>query len=418
MAAGAGYGRSAGGGGGSTRAFDLGAEGEAGGGDVAATRTESSRERRQRAPADDMMDRDNRVRADAPAAAEEAEPRPATVTAATGTVAQQPPPPPMRRPMPGGQWMRRVWYRTGSVVRDGDIRGQDLRGVAVAEAALAETPDSRDRTRGLYRALARAGDLGRARELVDRWIERDQLDPDALTSLSDVLGRQGKRDEAVRILSGIVDLRADDATLQERLAAAFDRATMPERACSHRIALAEIRRTDADAIATAVRCERALGHDAAAGRMLSAISDTALRTRVEAAVARVPTPARVGGDLMLNATWSGGEDLDVSIVTSTGSRLSWMGGRTTVVGENATSTSRERLGLRHTPAGTYYVEISRTRPGSTTAISGTISAEILGMNGSLPFHLSGDRVVAGRIEVTRESRMEAVTGAPGGGGMW
>ncbi|MDW8363323.1 MAG: VIT domain-containing protein [Myxococcales bacterium] len=362
---------------------------------------EGGRARLQRAPAGDVHESLSLEAMESPRSpAASAEPRALPV----------PEPHPelrMRTPTPnrGGRWMRKVWYRTGRVVRDPSVRPADTSAVFAADAQLAASPESRDRTRALYRALARAGDVGRARQAVDRWLAKDPLDPDALVALSDVLARQGKRDEAIRVLSGVVDLRPDDVALHERLAAAFERAEMRARACAHRIAISELRRDDADAVAAAVRCERAQGHDGAALRLLNGSSID--RARLEAAVSRPPVPTRATGEVVLEAAWSGGEDLDVALVTPQGVRVSWLGGRAGVAAELATAPGRERLGLRRIAVGTYYVEVTRSRPG-TGIVTGRVDAQVLGMHGTLPFTLSGERAVVGRIEVSREFRLEPV----------
>jgi len=371
----------------------LGLMGAASGGGGSAAGPPAPSARRARAPAADMAE----------AAAEPAPREEERSAAVQTTVAEQPPM--TRRPPGRGQWMRRVWFREGQVSDRVETRPADLRAVAQAESALRLSPDSRDRHRDLAKALARAGDLDRAREVVESWIERDRLDPEALISLADVMARQGKRDDAVRTLSGIVDLRPDDVSLQERLAAAFEQAGLAERACAHRVALAEIRRSDADSAVAAMRCESGLGRAPSADRILTALGDETARerARVAAAVPVRPTPVR--GDLMLNATWSGGTDVDIALISPQGQRISWMGGRRGVVGEAGTNPGMERLGLRYTPAGSYAIEVSRAVTGDTTPVAGQVEVTVLGTRRSIPFTLTAERTVVGRVDVLRQSRM-------------
>ena len=63
---------------------------------------------------------------------------------------------------------------------------------------------------------------------------------------------------------------------------------------------------------------------------------------------------------MIDASWSGGDDVDVALIAPDGSRLSWMGGRTTLVGRDARAAGHEQLGLRTASVGQYLVEVSRT----------------------------------------------------------
>jgi Flp pilus assembly protein TadD len=157
------------------------------------------------------------------------------------------------QPRGPGQWMRRVWVRVGDVSNSNEITFREQETARIAEQNLAAMPDSRDRHRIAVRALARAGNVSRALEVADAWIARDRMDPEALAARADLLARSGRRDEALRVLTGIVDLRPDDALLQERLANAFERAGQSERSCSHRVAMAEIDTTNADRVGAAVR---------------------------------------------------------------------------------------------------------------------------------------------------------------------
>ncbi|MEM9071355.1 MAG: VIT domain-containing protein [Myxococcota bacterium] len=306
----------------------------------------------------------------------------------------------------GGRWARKVWYSEGRTTRGEDQRARERERTAVraAEEALRLQPDSRDRHRTLVRALSRAGDLARAEEVARRWLDRDKLDPEALTYLSDVVGRLGRRSEAVRLLSGIVDLEPDNRVLQRRLANAFERAGKAEEACAHRVSLAEIRSNDRELVANAIRCERSLGRADAGERLLLQV-DADARERVRTQAARAPTPERVRGNLLLDATWTGGADIDLTLVTPQGTRLSWMGGRTNVVGDDATRIGHERLGLRRAARGSYVIEVNRVS-GDRAPIRGEVRVRVLGETQTMPFELIGERVVVGRASVVRRWRIE------------
>lgn len=312
-----------------------------------------------------------------------------------------------RRPMPmtrpGGFWMQKVWFREGTVARSSEIRERDLSAVSVAEERLRAEPNSRDRHRELVRALSRAGNLARAEEIARQWMARDRLDVEALTYLSDVVGRQGRRAEALRLLSGTVDLDPDEARVQERLAAAFERAGDSMRACAHRVALAEGKPDEVERVAAAMRCERGLGRSASAERLVE-LAPSEVRSRITSAADRAPTPSRVTGELMLDATWSG-PDVDLTLVTPEGTRLSWMGGRTSVVGEDATRRGSERLGLRRATNGSYYVEVVRADE-DRSPVRGSVVVNVLGERQTIPFELTGERAAIGRVDVVRRWRME------------
>jgi tetratricopeptide (TPR) repeat protein len=315
---------------------------------------------------------------------------------------------PARRPIDGGRvWipMRRVWFRVGSVSEFGRISPRILDAVARAEASLGQQPDSRERHRVLVQALAYAGDLDRAFQVASAWLERDRMDPEALGYLADLLGRQGRRAEAVRMLSGAVDLAPGNRALHLRLAAAYDRVGEAAQACSHRIALAAIAPADADLLSGALRCQRAVGRHDGAERLVRATRDDRLRSAVETSAAVPRAGERAKPELLLDASWAGAVDLDLSLVTPDGKRLSWLGGRTGLAAERAGDAGRERLGLRRLPAGNYLIEVARSDPGDRTPVSGTIAVSALGARRTLPFDLTESRVVVGRVAVARRSRL-------------
>jgi tetratricopeptide (TPR) repeat protein len=385
------------------------------------------RARRSAAPMDgDMAGLDDSIaRADRAAEAPLAEPReasrqqvarrPATTTAApaapmAGGAAM--PTVPMQ-PRGPGQWMRRVWVRVGDVSSSNEITFREQEAARVAEQNLAALPDSRDRHRIAVRALARAGNVSRALEVADAWIARDRMDPEALAARADLLARSGRRDEALRVLTGIVDLRPDDAVLQERLANAFDRAGQSERSCSHRVAMAEIDTTNADRVGAAVRCERATGRSSMADVLLRSVREERTRERAARVAGEAATPLPSRGDLFLDASWSGGDDVDLTLIAPDGSRISWMGGRTNVVATAPTASGTETLGLRSATAGNYLIEVSRTSATDRRPITGSIRVRVLDATETIRFTLRGDREVVGRAIVRREQRMESV-----GGGGW
>ena len=314
------------------------------------------------------------------------------------------PPPPRGR---GWQRMKRVWFRVGEVSPYDGHSAKMARVVAEFEAALRAEPDSRERHRALVQALAYTGNLDRAYQIASQWLERDRLDPEALGYMADILGRQGDRERSLRLLSGVVDIDPDSERLHLRLAMAYDRAGATNKACQHRIVLAELAGDDARAIAAAVRCERALGHERGATSLVHAARNDQVRAAI-ARAAELPGKAeKVGGQLVLDASWSGTTDLDLTIVTPQGTRLSWMGGRKQVVADSANNLRSERLGLRKISRGRYLVEVSRTNPDDQTPVRGAIEVRLLGKKHNLPFQLDGEaRRAVGRLTVSSQSRLE------------
>ncbi|HZJ69793.1 MAG TPA: hypothetical protein VFF36_02600, partial [Planctomycetota bacterium] len=143
---------------------------------------------------------------------------------------------------------------------------------------------------------------------------------------------------------------------------------------------------------------------------LQSIADDGLRARVEAAAGEAPNAEPTRGDVVVDATWTGGGDLDLSLVTPQGSRVSWMGGRTGAFGSNVTSTRTETLGLRRAPAGEWIVEINRTGGDASQAVSGSASVTVLGVHRTLSFTIPAGQSHAeiGRAVVTRVETYQRV----------
>lgn len=318
------------------------------------------------------------------------------------------------RPAPGligrrsrGSWMRRVWFRTAAIenysgtpdnVRDAISRGETL---------LALNPDSRTQHASLIQALSYAGQLERAEEVAKEWMKRDRLDPEALSYLADIYARRGMREESIRLLSGVVDLRANDMELHLRLAKAYDRAGDTRLACAHRVMLAELDSESTTHAANAVRCENQNRRGKRADAILATI-DVTRRGRVERASQTKASPERSTGDLRIRGTWTGADDLDIAIITPTGKRISWLGGHKRSFAQNSKESGRETLGLTRIRKGRYLIEVSRTNSESTMAVRGELSIELLGKKQRIPFRLDSESAIVGRALVRMDSRMEAM----------
>jgi tetratricopeptide (TPR) repeat protein len=300
--------------------------------------------------------------------------------------------------------MRTVWTRVPSVTAYDGVSPSIAKAVDDFDTALRAAPDSREKHRALVQALSYAGDIPRARDLAQRWLDRDRLDPQALGYEADLLGRDGQRDLGLRTLSGLVDLAPDRADLHERLVRAYESVGRMGQACGHRISLATLAPKDLSASAAAVRCLRSLGRDGDARIVLGEMPD-AQRAQIEKAATAAAIPPRTDGELAIAAHWAGGADLDLSIVTPDGTRISWMGGKPDAVVTDATSTERETLTARSIKKGNYLIEIARGTP-STGVVRGSVDVTVLGLKRTLPFELSGERVVVGRLSIGLESHLE------------
>ena len=313
----------------------------------------------------------------------------------------------------GGMFaMRRSWVRVPSVSAYDSVNPAITKAIGDAERALAKSPDSRERHRALVQALSYAGEIDRAHAVAAKWLDRDRLDPQALGYQADLMGRDGKRDEALRLLAGVVDLDADRVATHERMVTAYEHVGRMTQACGHRIALASIQSKDAKTGAAAVRCLRTLNRDDDAQLVIQGLEDDTTRAATEKALLDAPPAPKAGGDLVVDARWDAGVDLDVSLVTPDGTRVSWMGGRSDVRVADATSTAKEQLTLKSLKRGHYLLEVARGVPSSNT-VRGTLDIVVLGSKKSIPFELTGARKTVARVSVNLEERVETIdTGAP------
>ncbi len=329
-------------------------------------------------------------------------------------------------PWAGGRWMRRTWVRRAAVSAGGTTT-EALRGrTEAARQALAANPNSRDRHRELFRWLSVAGELDEAAAVAERWIARDPLDADALMRLADVAARRGDRLRAMRWLGGVADVRPDDVLLLERLAMMHARAGDLETACAYRVAAAESRSGDASKVAEAVRCERTRGRGEFAARMLDLLTDGGQRARAEGLSLEGAADAlgSLRGELLAQATWEGGGDLDVVFIDPNGVRISWQGGRAGTAVSDPLASGRESLSLARLSTGEWRVEVVRTgkevsgrlaeddTDGRDAAVRGSVTVTALGERRVLPFTLVGSRALLGRVVVTREERLVPTPGSP------
>ena len=317
-----------------------------------------------------------------------------------------------RRP---GRLMKRIFVRHGEIVADASPPVA-AEAVAKARAAVAAAPDERSKHKELAKVLARNGQLEELAESLEKWSKRDPLDFDVIVSRADLVARQGDRDESLRVLGGALAASALDAKdavlLAQAVAASYERLGRAE-ACAFRITAAELKTTDADAVARAIVCERADGRPDAAEAWMSRLKDAGARAAVTAAIARVeaakaaPNPT---GDIVVDATWDGGAgvDLDVAIVDPSGRRASAASRLRGAKVKDASSTARETLALSSGEGGTFVVEIARasgSRAGGDPPVTGSVTIRAFGQSRVVPFTLTSQRTQLARVVARWEAQL-------------
>lgn len=328
--------------------------------------------------------------------------KPAVAVEREGILELAPRPPRPRTLIP----MRRVWERRGELFTDRFVpKAASGSALSDAERELSRDDSHREALKKVFALSSAAGDLSEAARLAERWLEKEPLDPEAITALADVEARRGHRDAAIRMLGSVLDVRPGDAASHKRLARLERWAGHLELACRHSIAIAEGKSQDASLVADAVRCARAIGMSEVAEALLEAASASD-RAVIEQRANQPPQDdASLSGDLRLEASWSPGPDLDLSLLDTEGHRVSWLGAgtRSVIAARDATSTSREGLSLRGAAPGEYVIELTRGAGAGDT--SGELVVSVAGVVRRIPFSFAGDRKALGLLRISMRPRL-------------
>jgi len=304
--------------------------------------------------------------------------------------------------------MKKIYERKASFEMTNTLAAQNASKLLIAESALAATPDSRDKTVDLFALYSTSGRIGEAFELASKWAGRDALDPDALLARSDLAGRQGDRERAIRILGGLADVRPGDRSAQTRLAELHEAAGNRALACEHRIALADMATDDAKLVADAIRCANALGMTDLAS-LLRLDASAPVRTAIDKLLEQpaAMTNAVVRGDIQITAEWAGNVDLDIGLIDSKGRRTSWLGagGKAQVSARDATTSRTETIGLNNALSGSYIVEVSRGSGDANVPVRGELTIKLVGETRKVPFLITGARAEVGTMRVYFTSRL-------------
>lgn len=288
-------------------------------------------------------------------------------------------------------------------------------------AQVEASPLKRSLHLAYQRALLRSGDYGEALRHALKWVELDGAHADALAALGVAQAAQGELATAMQSLASTVDVEPWSARRHEQLAAMYRHKAEPALACAHLQSLASLAPTDvARAIAAAtclVALENGAGREAAV-ELLTALAGERLppgelgkvaralaAARAAAVTPRAPeAEARIGGPLVVRATWSSAVDLDLALVTPRGQRLSALstlraGG---IAVDSRDGARAEVLRLASLPNGEYRLEVGRTRGAEAAPVSGTVLVQAGGKRQTIAFSLGAEspRAVA-RIKVER-----------------
>ncbi len=311
---------------------------------------------------------------------------------------------PRRRMIP----MRRTWVRKGSFTSDRLPQDANLRSLTKAEDDFDKEPERRNNLKSLLALYTRRSELDHADSLVERWIDKEPLDPDALTARADSSARRGMRNDAIRMLGSVIDARPDDVKAQQRLARLYDWLGAREQSCRFWVALAEFHSDKAEWLAQAVRCNRNLDSIWLADDLLGNAAEK-VRSDAERILSQNPQPSdALSGDLRVEATWSADADVDIALITPEGQRVSWLGAptRQVITARSVTSRAGESLAIRNAPVGNYIIELVRVSGSGT--LHGNLQLTIADLKKTVPFSLNADRTVVGIAGITVVQKLVAL----------
>lgn len=311
--------------------------------------------------------------------------------------------------------MRRVWDRHATLVTTAVTPPNLATSLADAQAASSAAPNSRDKTVSLFKLLVASSQVSDATELASKWSQRDALDPDALIARADLAAMNGDRQKALRILSGLADVRPGDKAIQEKLVNTFA-SLSPDLACQFRVSLADLDPANVNNVAAAAVCTQNLGFLNVSNAIVSSV-DSNLHDRVTTTMKTIKlTPKAAFGDVRVEATWTSRTDLDVAVIDPKGNRISALGSPLKFVSSscaNARELGAENCVFSGLTSGNYALEVTRTTP-STETITGSLKlTSPEGQVRTVPFTLTGSRVVVGSVQVSFTERLVPATGVGG-----
>jgi hypothetical protein len=170
--------------------------------------------------------------------------------------------------------------------------------------------------------------------------------------------------------------------------------------CEHALTRALVTPASWQAQVDAVRC------GGEASRLLERLSKRD-RRRADRALAAPAKGPRRSDQLVVEATWDGGADLDVVVVTPRGRVLSWRGGAKRVAAQDAQASDRERLATSLDRTGRYRIFVVQRDGGEAPPpVTGTVQIRAHGERRRLSFTTANGVAGAGEVVVAAKSRWQ------------
>jgi tetratricopeptide (TPR) repeat protein len=290
-------------------------------------------------------------------------------------------------------------------------RDKDQAEAAALRAKIERDPLSRKLRRDLVRHLIRFGQYREALTEAARWLEMDSANPAAVTYAADMMRLGGNLFDALRMYSGVLDLKPEARGIMEMLAAYFESHGLWKEAYPFRVSLSLTRQADFNAAAAmAVAAERA-GYGAEALAAAGALTTRnatgrialakgvrlkkALKDAVVAMVSegRLPIPPGGAADaearnakLRIEARWNTSQNLDLWVSKRGEKFLGGSDSKARLV-PGGSGTEGEVFYMATADPGKYTVQVVCAESGGCDGASGTLEIRVHGTRRTIPFDL-------------------------------
>lgn len=300
--------------------------------------------------------------------------------------------------------VRKVWYREAAIRGHQGQLLSDRMELQKRVAGLDAKPDSRERTRDLIRWHVRLGDLDAAERLANHWLEKDRLDAGALVELAAIAALRGDPMRSQELLASAVDVDPGSAEAHGRMVELYRAAGQVDLQCDHALARGLLAPPRWEHRVEAVRCtsERE--------RFLALLSPPE-RRRAERALDAVVKKPPLWERLLIEATWDGGQDADVVVVSPRGRVLTWQGGAARTRSEEVRGLGREVLALSMEELGRYQVFVVPRAPApgaAPAALQGKVKIQSYGKWRTLPFATAGKPSPVAEVTLAAKWRHERI----------
>jgi Vault protein inter-alpha-trypsin domain/FecR protein/von Willebrand factor type A domain len=299
--------------------------------------------------------------------------------------------------------MKKVWYRVAKIRNHKEKSSYDFSRVQTAKLLLDKNPNSRDRTRDLIRAYMRSGDYIAAKKLATHWLSKDKLDAGALMALSGIASINGDVKTSIEYLASAIDVDPRNVIAHTRMFKLYKAKGEFKMMCAHALTRALVDPKNWKNQVSAARCT------GDTSRHFALLKDNILK-RAKKAVIKTERSSSLWERLIVEANWTGNQNLDIVVISPKGRIISWKGGSRRTKSSNVDSKSNEILAASMEERGKYQILIINNEKDLALGhiVKGNVTIKSYGSYRKFPFELSGKIHKLSDIRVTSKFRLERV----------